>query len=108
MRRLVYSTLTVMLLVGSITSPASSQVSVRSHTVTVEEYERWKKELSNWGRWGKDDEIGALNLITPEKRKQAAALVKHGFSVALASDADTVPAVDNANPYDVKMLGIGK
>ena len=23
------------------------------------------KKLSNWGRWGKDDEIGALNLITP-------------------------------------------
>jgi len=26
------------------------------------EYERWKTELSNWGRWGKDDEIGALPL----------------------------------------------
>jgi hypothetical protein len=77
------------------------------HVVTVEEYERWKKDLSNWGRWGKDDQIGALNLITPEKRKQAASLVKEGFSVSLASDADTVPAVDNANPYEVKMLGIG-
>jgi kynurenine formamidase len=75
--------------------------------VTVEEYERWKKDLSNWGRWGKDDQIGALNLITPEKRKQAAGLVKEGFSVSLASDADTVQAVDNANPYDVKMLAIG-
>ena len=53
------------------------------HVVTVEEYERWKKDLSNWGRWGKDDQIGALNLITPEKRKQAASLVKEGFSVSL-------------------------
>jgi kynurenine formamidase len=78
-----------------------------SRVVTVEEYERWKKDLSNWGRWGKDDQIGALNLITPEKRKQAAGLVKEGFSVSLASDADTVQAVDNANPYDVKMLAIG-
>jgi kynurenine formamidase len=78
-----------------------------SHAVTAEQYERWKKDLSNWGRWGKDDEIGALNLITPEKRKQAAGLVKEGFSVSLASDADTVPAVDNANPYEIKMLGIG-
>jgi kynurenine formamidase len=78
-----------------------------SRVVTVEEYERWKKDLSNWGRWGKDDQIGALNLITPEKRKQAAGLVKEGYSVSLASDADTVPAVDNAFPYDVKMLGIG-
>jgi kynurenine formamidase len=78
-----------------------------SHAVSAEQYERWKKDLSNWGRWGKDDEIGALNLITPEKRKQAAALVKEGFSVSLASDADTVPAVDNANPFEIKMLGIG-
>jgi hypothetical protein len=30
------------------------------------------KELSNWGRWGADDELGAANLITPAKRK-------HGF-----------------------------
>src|SRR5262245_29404437 len=78
-----------------------------SHTVTRADIERWKKELSNWGRWGKDDEIGALNLITPAKRKQAAALVKEGFSVSLAADADTVKAVDNPNPYEVTMQGIG-
>ena len=30
-------------------------------------------KLSNWGRWGDDDELGAVNLITPEKRKQALA-----------------------------------
>ena len=78
-----------------------------SHTVTPAEYERWKKDLSNWGRWGKDDQIGALNLITPAKRKQAAGLVKEGFSVSMASDADTVKAVDNPNPYELKMLTIG-
>jgi hypothetical protein len=37
-----------------------------------EELERWMTELSNWGRWGKDDQLGTVNLITPEKRKQAA------------------------------------
>ena len=78
-----------------------------SHSVTPEEYERWKKDLSNWGRWGKDDQIGALNLITSSKRKQAASLVKEGFSVSMAGDADTVKAVDNANPYELKMLTIG-
>jgi kynurenine formamidase len=75
--------------------------------VTPEQYERWKKELSNWGRWGKQDEIGALNLITPAKRKQAAALVRDGVSVSLAGDADTVQAVDNPTPYQLKMLAIG-
>jgi kynurenine formamidase len=76
--------------------------------VTAAEYERWKKDLSNWGRWGKNDEIGALNLITPAKRRQAAALVKEGVSVSLAADVDTVPAVDNPYPYDVKMIAIGQ
>src|SRR5436190_12770573 len=42
--------------------------------------------LSNWGRWGKDDELGAVNLITPAKRKQAAALVREGVSISLAKD----------------------
>ncbi len=40
-------------------------------------------ELSNWGRWGKDDQAGTVNLITNAKRKQAAALVKEGISVSV-------------------------
>src|SRR5882672_10948139 len=98
--------LLVLLMVGLAGGKLSFQTAP-ARVVTDAEYERWKKELSNWGRWGKDDEIGALNLITPEKRKQAAGLVREGFSVSLAGDADTVQAVDNPNPYDVKMLAIG-
>ena len=30
------------------------------------------RELSNWGRWGTDDELGTLNLVTPERRIAAA------------------------------------
>jgi kynurenine formamidase len=77
------------------------------NTVSKEEYQRWTKELTNWGRWGKDDEIGTLNLITAAKRKAAAALVKDGFSVSLAVDADTVKAIDNPNPYELSMLSVG-
>ena len=104
--RVLARSLLALLLVGLATGKVSSQTAT-THAVTAAEYERWKTDLSNWGRWGKDDEIGALNLITPEKRKQAAGLVKEGFSVSLAGDADTVQAVDNPNPYDVKMLAIG-
>ena len=68
--------------------------------VAKAEYERWKTELSNWGRWGKDDEIGALNLITPAKRRQAATLVKDGITVSLATDVNTVKAEDNFAPYE--------
>ena len=44
--------------------------------VTAAQYEQWKKDLSNWGRWGKDDQIGALNLITPAKVQEAAKLAQ--------------------------------
>src|SRR5687767_4461012 len=99
----------VLLMAALAAGKVSSQAVVPTpgRTVTEPEYERWKKELSNWGRWGKDDQIGALNLITPAKRRQAAALVKEGFSVSLAADVDTVKAVDNPNPYEHTMLAIG-
>jgi kynurenine formamidase len=106
--RMCSRVLLVLLLVGSSVGRLSSQsTSTPRHVVTESEYEQWKKTLSNWGRWGKGDEIGALNLITTAKRKQAAALVKEGVSVSMAADVDTVKAVDNANPYEITMNGIG-
>ena len=39
---------------------------------TVAEYESLFKSISNWGRWGKDDQLGTVNLITDAKRKEAA------------------------------------
>src|SRR3954452_6344707 len=59
----------------------------------------WMKELSNWGRWGKTDQLGTVNLITPAKRKSAAALVKEGFSISLSSDADTARSIENTKPF---------
>ena len=88
-------------------SPVPPSPAEAAQAVTKAEYDRWKTELSNWGRWGKDDQIGAVNLITPAKRRQAAALVKEGFSVSLARDVDTEKAVDNPQPYERQMLAIG-
>lgn len=42
------------------------------------------KRVNNWGRWGVDDEIGTLNLITDEVVRQAAASVRSGRRVPLA------------------------
>lgn len=42
------------------------------------------REVSNWGRWGADDEIGTLNLLTPEVRAAGASLVREGLVVSLA------------------------
>ena len=38
----------------------------------------------NWGRWGADDQLGAVNLITPAKRIAAARLVRSGRTVSLS------------------------
>ncbi len=54
--------------------------------LTVARLEQWIAAHSNWGRWGADDDLGAINLITPEKRRQAAALVRDGVSVSLAEE----------------------
>ncbi len=90
---------------GTVSSQQPPPTPDRS--VSDAEYARWKKELSNWGRWGSGDQIGALNLITPAKRRQAAGLVREGVSVSLAADADTMKAVDNPNPYEHTMQAIG-
>ena len=44
----------------------------------------WYREGRNWGRWGNDDQVGAVNLVTDEKRQRAASLVKTGHSVSLS------------------------
>jgi kynurenine formamidase len=84
-----------------------SQSGKARQPVTKAEYERWKTELSNWGRWGKDDQMGALNLITPAKRKQAATLVKEGVTISLAGDVNTEKTVDNPQPYEHVMTQAG-
>jgi hypothetical protein len=43
------------------------------------------ERCSNWGRWGRDDQLGTVNLITGEKIREAAALVNVGKSIALTS-----------------------
>jgi kynurenine formamidase len=44
--------------------------------------------LSNWGRWGAEDELGTLNLIRPEHRLAAAALIREGIVIPLGMDLD--------------------
>jgi kynurenine formamidase len=95
-------TLLVMILATASSTGLFQQTSKLNRDVTKADIERWKVELSNWGRWGKDDQIGALNLITSEKRIQATRLVKEGFSVSLARTAMTEKAIDNPFPYAVE------
>jgi kynurenine formamidase len=65
---------------------------------TEAEVKGWLRERRNWGRWGKDDQKGAINLITPAKRAAAARLVKSGRSVSLSRPFPTTPGLNNALP----------
>ena len=85
----------------SAQAPGGASGAVRT---THEELDRWMKELSNWGRWGKDDQLGAVNTITPAKRKEAAALVRTGRTVSLAHDLITEKAADAPVPYVLNMI----
>lgn len=107
MRTIVAATLGTIMGAAVSVSILYSQGAVVDHTVTQAQFDAWKQDLANWGRWGKDDEKGTLNLITPAKRKQAAALVRDGIAVSLARDADLVKSVDNGNPYEVVMRPVG-
>ena len=62
--------------------------------VTKAQYDTWMTELSNWGRWGDDDQLGALNLITSAKRVNAARLVETGRVVSMAR-AMTIEKLEN-------------
>jgi len=78
--------------------PAPPRPPVNDSRASVEDYERWMTELSNWGRWGKDDELGAANLVTPAKRKQALALAKTGETVSMSHNPIMDKAADANEP----------
>lgn len=52
--------------------------------LSTDDVKRLLIEGRNWGRWGKDDENGAINLIDDNKRLEAAAAVRRGVSVSLS------------------------
>src|SRR6266508_6366204 len=67
------------------------------------EFDAFFQQVKNWGRWGKDDQLGSANLVTAAKRKQAVALAKTGESVSLAHNPLTERADDNASPFEHTM-----
>jgi kynurenine formamidase len=80
----VLVTVTCTIRTGDGAAPKTGEKTV----LNKEDIARMMTSLSNWGRWGKNDQRGALNLITPEKRREAAALVREGFPLSLARDVN--------------------
>src|SRR5436309_8976416 len=67
------------------------------------EFDQLFQQVSNWGRWGKDDQLGSANLVTAAKRKQALTLAKDGVTVSLAHAPLTERAEDNPSPFEHTM-----
>jgi kynurenine formamidase len=69
----------------------------------AEEFDKLFQQVKNWGRWGADDQLGAVNLITAAKRRQAIALARTGQTVSLVHNPLTDKADDNASPFEHTM-----
>jgi kynurenine formamidase len=79
------------------------------HThVTSEQFVALFRAVSNWGKWGADDERGALNHITPERVAAAARLVREGITVTLSWPLNTTAAADNPQPAEHRMTAWGE
>ena len=70
----------------------------RPAQVSAEEFDRLFEAVTNWGRWGLDDELGTLNYVTADKVRAAAALVRSGRSVSMAIPINKEAGPDNPNP----------
>jgi hypothetical protein len=66
--------------------------------LSAEQFDRTFEQLSNWGRWGQDDELGTLNFLGEAQVAEAVKLAKKGRRVSLGRPLDTVSSPDNSRP----------
>jgi kynurenine formamidase len=93
----------VVLLAFGMSAAVFSQTTAPRAPRNAAEFDELFQRVSNWGRWGKDDQLGSANLVTAAKRKQAIALVKDATSVSLAHNPLTERAEDNPSPFERSM-----
>jgi kynurenine formamidase len=71
--------------------------------MSATEFRELFDRVSNWGRWGADDERGALNYLTPDRVEAAARLVRAGETVTLSRPLNTEEEPDNPEPAEHRM-----
>ena len=97
-------TAVLALAVAAACSSADTQED-RNYPRNAAEFDAFFNDVSNWGRWGPDDQLGTFNLITPEKRRAAAALVRSGISVSLSHNPMPGEAPDNPDAAFDHVMG---
>jgi kynurenine formamidase len=71
---------------------------VATRQVSAGEFDALFRELSTWGRWGDDDERGALNLLGSEQLVTAVQLVREGTCVTLSLPMNRHAGPDHPEP----------
>ena len=90
-----------------LATQTGAERSATEHKLTKQNVDAMMTSLSNWGRWGKDDQSGALNLITPDKRREAVLEVKEGTSISLAHNVIKVK-IGDSEPFVHRMISTGQ
>jgi kynurenine formamidase len=98
------STIAAVVLVGALGHTTSGQAAAARSPLNAAEFDQLFHQVKNWGRWGADDQLGSINLITPAKRKQALSLARTGETVSLVHNPMLDKAEDNASPWEHTML----
>ena len=81
---------------------------MRTNTPSQDDLLQWlHKDLSNWGRWGDDDERGTLNHLSAETMRDAMSLVEEHATVSCARPIGFEAAVDVPRPPQHYMIGSG-
>jgi kynurenine formamidase len=75
--------------------------------VSADEFRQLFERVSNWGRWGPNDERGTVNLLTPERVAAAAGLVQSGRRVSLSRPLNTEQEPANPEPAEHRMTMLG-
>lgn len=104
--RMMVGVVLVMVFAGAIVAQQRANPSNDRPAATKSQVVEWMKTISTWGKWGKDDQLGALNYITPVKRRQAATLVRTGQVVSLEQPV-TVRQRHEEIARDGKPNGVG-
>ena len=116
MRIIIAASLLVAAAALTVTTTASAfakatarqAVPAKRSPVNAEEFDQLFQRVKNWGRWGADDELGTLNLITPECVAHAATLARTGrvfdLGYTLASNGPQVGIGGRINPVHLMSM----
>jgi kynurenine formamidase len=75
----------------------------RRADLSEEEFRALFRAVCNWGRWGDEDDRGALNELTPGRIAAAARLVRTGETITLSLPLNTQGGISNPEPAAHRM-----